>query len=264
MAAQQLTPDEIREAEGTVRRLKGVEACRISTDENGRITEIHVVATADKPARLIARDVETCLKAEMNLDVDHRAIGVVMFDPPDPHNDGHNEKARPAPEPAAVAPAPAPQVVPAATEEFVPEFPVEEFASRFAFRSVNLFMSHEGTRAEVELTREGIDAFGNSESRRPGRSPYGEIAEATLQAVSEFLDETTRLCLGDVRRVAIDDTYIVIAKVDLVTPRDRKSLAGASVIAGNENQSVVFATLDAVNRVLGKLDFKSAVEYKIK
>jgi hypothetical protein len=150
------------------------------------------------------------------------------------------------------------------TEEPVLEFPVEEYASRFAFRSVNLFLSHNGTRAEVELSRDDVAAYGKSDSSRPGRSPFAEIADATLNAVSEFLDETTRLCLGDVRRVAVDDTHVIVAKVDLVTARDRKSLAGASVIAGNENQTVVFATLDAVNRVLGKLDFKSAVEYKIR
>jgi hypothetical protein len=50
----------------------------------------------------------------------------------------------------------------------------------------------------------------------------------------------------------------------LLTGRDRKGLVGASVVSGNENQTAVFATLDAVNRVLGKLDLKSSVEYKIK
>lgn len=263
MTSQQFTPEEIGRAEEKVGRIKGVGACKISADEQGRITEIHVVATADKPARLIARDVETCLKAEMGMDVDHRKIGVVMFDSPSPAEEDRKTAPRSAPGPAPAPPATASVGVQAAQDTVV-EFPVEEYASRFTFRSVNLFFSEEGTRVEVELSRDDVAAFGKSESRRPGRSPYGEIAEATLGAVSEFLDESTRLCLGDVRRVAVDDTDVFVAKVDLVTSRDRKSLAGASVIAGNENQSVVFATLDAVNRVLGKLDFKSAVEYKIR
>jgi hypothetical protein len=262
MASQQFTPDEIAKAEGKVGRIKGIEACRISSDEKGTITEVHVVASSDKPARLIARDVESCLKAEMNMDVDHRIIGVVMFDSPEPDTGIEEQpQSRKGPDTSVNPETPAVAIV---TEEPVLEFPVEEYASRFAFRSVNLFLSHNGTRAEVELSRDDVAAYGKSDSSRPGRSPFAEIADATLNAVSEFLDETTRLCLGDVRRVAVDDTHVIVAKVDLVTARDRKSLAGASVIAGNENQTVVFATLDAVNRVLGKLDFKSAVEYKIR
>ncbi len=262
MAQQQFTPDEISKAEVTVGRIKGVEACRISTDEQGIVTEVHVVASSDKPARLIARDVESCLKAEMNMDVDHRIIGVVMFDSPEPDTPVEEQPmVSQGPDTSSI---PETSVVAAVPEEPVLEFPVEEYASRFAFKSVNLFISHDGTRAEVELSRDDVAAYGKSDSSRPGRSPFFEIADATLNAVSEFLDETTRLCLGDVRRVAVDDTHVIVAKVDLVTARDRKSLAGASVIAGNENQTVVFATLNAVNRVLGKLNFKSAVEYKIR
>jgi len=148
--------------------------------------------------------------------------------------------------------------------EPVAEFPVEEYASRFVFQSVNLFISQEETRAEVELTRESEAVFGSARSERPNRLPFDLIAEATLQAVSEFLDGSTLLCLGGVRRVTLDDTSAIVVIVDLVEGRDRKSLAGASLVTGNDNQTVVFATLDAVNRILGKLDFKSAVEYKIK
>jgi len=36
------------------------------------------------------------------------------------------------------------------------------------------------------------------------------------------------------------------------------------MVAGNEAQAVVFATLDAINRLTGKLEFKNSIEYKIK
>jgi hypothetical protein len=264
MASQRFTPDEIRKAEAKVGRVKGVGACKISTDENGSVTEVHVVATSDKPARLIARDVETSLKVEMAMDVDHRKIGVVLFDSVEPPSTGGTETTSSAEQTTGARTDLPPRATAVVSEEPIPEFPVEEFASRFVFRSVNLFISPHGTRAEVELSRDDAVSYGMSESHRPGRAPFADIAEATLMAVSELLDEKSMLCLGDVRRVAIDDTHAIVAKVDLVTPRNRKSLAGVSVIAGNENQAVVFATLDAVNRVLGKLNFKSAVEYKIK
>jgi hypothetical protein len=53
-------------------------------------------------------------------------------------------------------------------------------------------------------------------------------------------------------------------KVDILRNRERKSLAGCSLFSGNTNQTVVFATLDAINRVLGKLSPRKSIEYRIK
>jgi hypothetical protein len=249
MSSQRLTRDEIRRAQELVGRIQGISSCQISVNESGEITEVHVVAKVDKPPKLIARDVESCLKAEMGVDVDHRKIGVVLFDTV------IGDSERPTIDPAPVLNPPGDSVV---------EFPVEEYASRFEFRSVNLFITQGATRAEVELGLDHDTAFGSAGSDRPNQTSFDVIAEATLAAVSEYLDESTRLCLGGVRRVNVDDAYAIFVKVDVLNGRDRKSLAGASMVTSDENQTVVFATLDAVNRLLGKLEFKSAVEYRIK
>jgi hypothetical protein len=257
MPAQRWTGDEIRRAQELVGRIRGVSSCQVSTDEAGEITEIHVVATSDKAPKLIARDVESCLKAEMGLDVDHRKIGVVLFD------QETSPPSRPESDPPRPTLGNSPPVFPEEADT-VMELPVEEYASRFAFRSVNLYLSENTARAEVELSREFDTAFGSAQTDWPNTSTYEVIAEATLQAVSESLDESTKLCLRRVRQVTLDDAIALVVLVDLLTGRDRKGLVGASVVSGNENQTVVFATLDAVNRVLGKLDLKSSVEYKIK
>jgi len=239
MSEQALTPSQLRRAQETVARIQGVSSCQIVTDGRGEITEVHVVATSGKPPKLVARDVESCLKAELGIDVDYKKIGVVLFAP-----DGA---------PGAAEPAPA-----------VEEFPVEEHASRFAFHCVNVFISKEGTRAEVELVRDGVRAFGASSSDHPAGNSWTIIAEATLRSISELLDASTRLCLVGVLKIALGDTGAAVVRVDVVGSRSTKSLAGCSIIGGNENQAVVFATLDAVNRIIGKLDFKSSIEYRIR
>ncbi len=73
--------DIIERAENLIVRLREVQSCRIYSDESGNITEVHVVAVTNRVAKLIARDVETCLKASLNLTVDYRKIGVVVIDP---------------------------------------------------------------------------------------------------------------------------------------------------------------------------------------
>jgi len=245
MSAQRLNPDDVSRAQGLVSRLRGISSCRISTGPGGEVTEVHVVANGHKPAKLVARDVESLLKAELGVDIDYRKIGVVTL-----------EAA--GDEDAAAADAAA------STEETLEEFPVQEYASRFAFQSVNIFASTQSVKVEVELARDGVESFGACQTDRTSGPYWHAVADATLRAVSEFLDDTRRLCLGEVLRVAVGDKSAFVVRVDVVDGRDSRTLAGCSIISDNENQSVVFATLDAVNRVIGKLDFKSVVEYKIR
>ncbi len=235
----------IARAETLASRIVGISSCKITTDETGEITEIHVVATARKSAKLIARDVESCLKAELGIEVDYKKIGVVMFDPtdevhPDPQDSTRQDET-----------------------EKIEEFPIEEHPSRFVFKSVNLFISESDIKAEVELTRDELETFGSAASKGGTMSHRHVVAEATLKAVSEFLDESTRLCLCDVLQVPLGDQKVMLVRVDLIKARDRKFLAGCSIVSGDEMQTVVFATLDAVNRVVGKLQSKGSIEYKI-
>ncbi|UCH83355.1 MAG: hypothetical protein JSW50_12970 [Candidatus Latescibacterota bacterium] len=227
-------------------RIQGVSSCRISTDETGKITEIHVVATSQKAPKFVARDVESCLKAMAGIQVDHRKIGVVVFD--------SDEDEQPQ-EPVTTE-------VPA--EEEVMEFPVEEFPSRFEFRSVNLFISQNSVQAEVELARDGIEVFGGAKNTNMSLSPMWTVGEATLKAVGELLEEELNLCLAEVREIPLGELTAILVRVDILRNRERKRLAGCSLFSGNTNQTVVFATLDAVNRVLGKLNPRKSIEYRIK
>lgn len=235
MEPHRLTPEDVSRAESLVARIRGISSCRIQTDASGRIVEVHVVASAGKSPKLIARDVESCLKAEMNVDVDYKKIGVVVVDaePPQP------------------------------VEGEVEEFAILEHAFRFAFVSVSVSSSREGIRAEVELSRDAAAAFGASQTDNVIAAPWTVVAEATLRAISEFLDDSTRLCLSGVLKVPLGGAEAIVVRVDVVGSRCTKSLVGCALVSENEGQSAVFATLDAVNRVTGKLDFKSSIEYKI-
>jgi hypothetical protein len=247
MMSEPRYPSELIErAEAYVSRIQGVSSCRISVDETGVITEIHVVASSQKPQKLVARDVETCLKATLGMDVDHRKISVAPVDPAQP---GHpsSEGLRETVE-----------------RDNVVQFPVEEYASRFEFQSVNLFMSQASMQAEVELVRDRLEVLGNAATTNLSVSPLRVVGEATLRAVGELLDDSVRLGLGEVQEIVLGDVRAVVVRVDLARHREIKSLAGCALFSRNINQTVVFATLDAVNRVLGKLVCGKSVEYRIK
>jgi hypothetical protein len=107
------------------------------------------VSRAGKSPKLVARDVEGVLKAEMDVDVDYKKIGVVVLDA---------EEAAPVDIPPE-------------------EFPILEHAARFAFVSVNVVSTRTGLRAEVELSRDNAGRSNPASRIRP--HPAHDIAEAT-------------------------------------------------------------------------------------
>ena len=226
-----LTPDNLLRAEARLARLPGVLACRIRIGTAGEVEEIQLDAGRETDAEELGRTASALMREEFGLEVSDAQVRVT------PEREG----------------------APSGVEEF----PILEHASRFAFLSVNVVSSREGLRAEVELVREAVSAFGASSSENIAVPAWVVVAEATLRAVSEFLDGDTRLCLIGVVKAPLGDNAAMLVRVDVVSSRCTKSLAGCALVDGNENQSVVFATLDAVNRVTGKLDFRTSIEYKI-
>ena len=265
MSEPRYPSDVIERAEALVSRIQGISSCRISTDEVGEITEVHVVATCQKPSKLVARDVESCLKAMLGIHIDYRKIGVVVFDSEEGQTTYSEEGGNPVKDDSEEGQTTYSEEGgnPVKDDEVV-EFPVEEFPSRLGFQSVNLFISQESIQAEVELVRDGLEVLGNATSENLSVSPIRVVAEATLKAAGELLEESARFCLAEVREIRLGETIAVVVKVDLLRHRDIKSLAGCSLFSANINQTAVFATLDAVNRVLGKLGVKKSVEYRIK
>jgi hypothetical protein len=247
MTAKRYTPDDIRQAEEAVRRIQGVSSCRIDTDNDGKIKKVDVVVTTTKSDKLVARDVESCLMAEMNMPVDYKKVNVVLFESSTAADRVSNDITRTTD-----------------SGEPISHFPLEEYGSRFAFQSVNVFQSQDDIQAEVELVRDGVETFGSAESGNLSTPHHRIVAEATLQAISELLDDEMRLCLSDVVEIKVGGEDAIVVKVDLLRNRESKSLAGCSLFSANTNQTTVFATLDAVNRVLGVMKSKDAVEYRIK
>jgi hypothetical protein len=231
MTPTNLTSDQRKRAEEKLSRLSGVIASHIRTDPEGALDGVELEVAADADRATIEREAMALVSRELGLEIEGSLVR--MTTPKESAPDG------------------------------VEEFPILEFEGRFAFVSVNVVSSREGLRAEVELTRESLNAFGAATSENIAVPAWSVVAEATLRAVSEFLDDAVRLCLIGVVKAPLGDDEAMLVRVDVVTSRWTKSLAGCALVGGHDNQSVVFATLDAVNRVSGKLEFKTSIEYKI-
>jgi hypothetical protein len=164
--------------------------------------------------------------------------------------------------PAAVAPA----AVQVAAEKPASSSPVPGAAetARVRFVNANLFISGLRTQAEVELSWQGMTRVGNATGASARDNAHRLLASATLSALAPFLGPDVTLAAHDVEIVRLGRQDAVVVAVKLLAQRSEKTLVGACTVEQDLTQSVVYATLAAVNRVLGGLRVAESVEYELR
>ncbi|MFH0777035.1 MAG: hypothetical protein V2A71_00245 [Candidatus Eisenbacteria bacterium] len=225
-------------AESVLRRLRDVSAVSVLADA-GEIAEIHVTTASSRSPKQLVRDVESVLEAELGIRVDHRCVSVA-------------QKRGPV------------------DSEDIPELSVADFCDsenhtrRVRFGSVNVSFSEVRGQAKVELWLDTHEAAGFAEGSCDQHDVNRLTAAATLQCVRQFVAEECAFSLSDVEVIRLGPDEVVVATVKFLWGRTDRTLVGSAVVAQNLHQSVVYAVLDAVNRVFGNLRLKEPVEYELR
>ena len=68
--------------QSSIARMRGVMASRVVL-QDGVISEVHILAEADRPAKQIVRDVESLCAAEFGIRIDHRKVSVALIEAPE-------------------------------------------------------------------------------------------------------------------------------------------------------------------------------------
>lgn len=255
--------DWVQDAERWITQIKGVLQCKIDLDAGGDISSVHVVARQGRDPRHIVRDVEGLLKARLGIAVFYKKIGVVQV--VEPPRD---------PQAASAPPAELADVEPEALRVEVDDdddeddggeldhaaeaiLLAEEIAPRVKCVGVGLLSTENTVRAEVDLQAGGIRARGSAEGPNRSASDIDLIAQATLDAVQRLLDEAIALNLSEIRVDPLGGQKVVLVAVELVEGRRAERLFGTCQPQQNLHQAVVFAVLDALNRRLALMAFKS-------
>ena len=221
-----------KEVEAGLRRLRGVVAVRIAYDTNGGVSAVHAVAEPGRPAKMVVRDIESCLLAQWGLTLLRNKISV-----------------------ASLAPGQAPPVRPrlrVASCGVVPE------DGTWAAR-VTLERGDEGQAVGTSTVIGGGDgALAAADRARL-------VSEATLRAVENAAGAAAggRLRLLDLSVVPMDGRRVITLLVALAGNKGDDLLTGSALVRGDgtgddatsgPDRAVVAATLDAVNRRLAALD----------
>ncbi|MGH6691917.1 MAG: hypothetical protein ACREF4_14705, partial [Gammaproteobacteria bacterium] len=142
--------------------------------------------------------------------------------------------------------------------------PHGDAGSRVRFVSANLFVSGLRTQAQVEIEWRGAARLGSATGVSARSNAERLVAQATLQALQPFLGETRALALEDVAVFRVARQEVVVVSVKLLEPRRERSLTGSCTVEQDVPQSVVYATLSALNRILGAIGAQEPTEYELR
>lgn len=232
----------VHDAEALIMSLRSVKGVSITTSA-GEIAEINILADGERPPKHIVRDVRSALKAELKVDVDYRKISVAQKRD-DSEVPGGSYAGGP----------PILELLPA------PEPPVR----RVRFHGVTISLNSLRAQARVELALGDREVVGEAEGATGRQQVPRLIGEATLRAVERFLSEDYLLVLSDLEVINLGNDSVVVVNVKFITDRRQQTLSGSSVVDHDLQQSVVYATLAALNRILGRVQIKEPIEYELR
>lgn len=245
-------------AEAAIRRLRDVDGVRVRA-EGGELTEIHVVSQSQRSPKQIVRDIQSVLRTELDLAIDHRIVSVALARPA-------GEGAPPLEsQPALGAGRDGHTGAIGGTAYTAASEPTSTAVSlkdeRILFENVNLIVHGQRTQAQVELRWKGLPRVGNASGWGTRDESHRMVAQATTLAVQEFLADPIALNVREVSFCEVAGMRVVVVVLSLLAHRSEKVLTGSCTVESDTPQAVVLATLAALNRVVAGMRAKEPTEY---
>ncbi|NTU70575.1 MAG: hypothetical protein HGB10_01935 [Coriobacteriia bacterium] len=212
---------KVEDIEAALAEVGEIKAARIVPDADGSIAEIHILALPTKAPKQLVRDIESTLMARFGIPVDHKKISIALL----------------------------------GRDALKDEAPVDarSTVARPRICSINATVSGVQASASVVLEIGDAEYVGNASgpASKTGRARL--VALAALDAVSQYTDATISFALEDVAIVQLGREKVAVSCIALVSGFGEQHLSGSALVRQNDNDSIVRATLDAINRRMGFL-----------
>ena len=215
-------PPSQHQIERLLSSLAGVVSARVLLDYEGRIRELHVLATPELHPKQVVRNVESALSAGLGVEVDRRVVSVAQIEG---------------------VPEPAREPIPAA----------EEAASGVDAARVVL-VGFDSSRASaqrahctVTLERGGVRYSGAADGADTPQGRAEAAAGAVLRAV-ESMPGGSPLGFEGARVVDSDGRRFVLVAARVMDQRPPLPLSGAALLDRTPEEARIMAALQATNR----------------
>jgi len=205
---------DLAEVEREICRLPDVTIVRLVAENDGRISEVHVVAHQGKHPKQIVRDVQSIALASFGLELDRRVISVVQL--------GGNileESAAPEPRPSIVA----------------------ITAEASGLRSL----------VRVTLALDEDEAVGFAEGSIATTARHRLVALATVDSLRQLEPAAECVDVDHAQIVRIGAHDVAVVTVVYVIPPSEQLVSGSAIVRPQQQaDAVARAVLDATNRRL--------------
>lgn len=208
-------PVNFRELEETLTRMESVDAARI-VNQGSAITELHIIAASNKPAKQVVRDVQSLAMARFGVTIDRRVISVVQISP-------HRLDL--------------------------------VTAARAALMHINESPNGTRTTIEVTLRHGDEEHIGSANGPAVASARLRLVGEATISAVEQTFPAMPPIALDAISLTSVGQSTVAVAVVVSAGDRGSEDLnVGSAVVGPDTDGAAVKAVLNALNRRLGALD----------
>lgn len=200
----------LSEYEAIIKQIKDVVSARIVANEAGEIIEVHVLAKQNRGPKQLVRDIESAVMAQFGLAIDHKKISVAQLALESQENN------------------------------------ITEIRPRL--ESAKLSVQGVSAHAKVVLRLGTGEFIGQASGPSTNSNRMRLIVQATLSALEQYLHGNCSFAVDDVLVSHMARHQVAVVALSLVTLEGEESLIGSAFVREDENESIVKATLNAVNR----------------
>lgn len=180
--------------------------------EDETIKEIHIVSNCKRSSKQLSRDIQSILVATYNIEVDYKKISIAEL----------------------------------------PCMDLDKINNRLRVESVSY--ENKGKRASitVDLSDKEKTYSYSDEGLNIARNIDRMLVNSTLKSIEKALGVDDIFVLEDVTSVALSVEKVVLVIIICIFNGEEKRMSGSCIVRGDYRQSVVKATLDAINRYVLK------------
>ncbi len=205
----------VKDIESIITQVQGVISGRLICQDD-EIVEIHVLADSSRSPKQVVRDIESAVLVKQGLELDHKKISVAQLG------------------------------------EDTPPLPKSE--ARLQFSSINY--SVENGTAATNITINAGNELYTAAAKGPNtrKNRLNLTAMAALSAVEQSANINGNLILGDVKKLNLCEHEVITVAVCLHhADKTEEILLGTAINKGDDLESTVRATFDAINRKVSSL-----------
>lgn len=215
------------EVEQLLSGLAGVISARIVTNPNGRVDEIHILASDRLHPKQIVRNVESALSAGFGITVDRRVISVAQTNAPD-----------------SIGTLPLRTIAPQ-------EVPDEDTGDlRFIYVGFDVRnATNRETLCHVTVRREREHYIGTGTGASTPQGRALAAAKGLIASIATARDKGD-IALEDVAIVEAHGKTFVMVAAHVLMRRETIALTGVSIMVRSPEEAAIMASLQAINRWL--------------